>query len=418
MRVLSALLLFATSSTAVSAAPPPPSVAELALLTDAAANDGAVFLDGSPAARYIVKGDPARWLIYQQGGGWCSSMADCASRANSTLGSSKTYPATSKTVMSENGYLSNDPSTNPLFATWTRVYLPYGDGTSQLGDVSDPVVVTPGAPPIYFRGARVLRAMIDFLRAEGLADATEVVITGCSAGGLSTYAHADTWAAALPKARVVAMPDSGFFLNYAAVGVSPTFPQRMNWTFVNANVSGGGLLSPKCTAAHPGEEWLCMFAENLAPTMTTPTFALQSIYDSYQIGSILHANASDAAAVNAYGAILQSRLHAALLSNSKNGAAIDACYHHCGANSWANIAFAGIDFDHTQGEAFASWCIGRHPPFRLLPLSCALTPTPPPPPHSPQSGIPVVMLARRRRTSASSRRRTLALRAVTVLSDR
>ena len=197
-------LLFAL----VSAAPPPPAVAELALLTDAA-RGGAVFLDGSPAARYMVKGDPKRWLIYQQGGGWCSSMPECAARANSTLGSSKTYPATSVAVMQEQQYLSNDPTVNPLFGTWTRVYLPYGDGTSQLGDVADPVVVTPGAPPIYFRGARVLRAMIAFLRAEGLAGATEVVIAGCSAGGLSTYAHADTWAEALPSARVVAMPDSG-----------------------------------------------------------------------------------------------------------------------------------------------------------------------------------------------------------------
>ena len=190
-------------------APPPPDTAELALLTDAASTQGAVFLDGSPAARYIVRGDPARWLIYQQGGGWCSSMPDCAARANSTLGSSKTYALRSTTVMQEQAYLSNDPAANPLFHNFTRVYLPYGDGTSQLGDVFAPVVVAAGAPPIYFRGARVLRAVIAFLRAEGLAGAKEVVVSGCSAGGLSTYAHADTWAAALPGARVVAMPDSG-----------------------------------------------------------------------------------------------------------------------------------------------------------------------------------------------------------------
>jgi hypothetical protein len=103
---------------------PPPAVAELALLTEAA-NGGAVFLDGSPAARYIVKGGEAnKWLIYQQGGGWCTGFADCAARANTTLGSSKTYPPTSSAVMQENGYLSNDPATNPLFYNWTRVYLP------------------------------------------------------------------------------------------------------------------------------------------------------------------------------------------------------------------------------------------------------------------------------------------------------
>lgn len=233
-----------------------------------------------------------------------------------------------------------------------------GDGTSQLGDVADPIVVRPGAPPIYFRGARVLRAIIDFLKAEGLAAASEVVITGCSAGGLSTYAHADTWAAALPKARVVAMPDSGFFLNYNATHVlaNETFPARMRWTFQNANVSGGGLLSPKCLAAHPGAEWLCMFAENLAPTLKTPTFALQSVFDSYQVAAILHASVNDTAAVNAYGALLRAKVHEALLAASpKHGAALDACFHHCGSASWTGIAFAGIDIDHTQGEAFAAW---------------------------------------------------------------
>lgn len=130
----------------------------------------------------------------------------------------------------------------------------------------------------------------------------------------------------------------------------------MRWTYDNANVSGGGLLSPKCLAAHPGDEWLCMFAENLAPTLATPTFALQSVFDSYQVGAILHANASDAAAVNAYGALLRAAVHSALLSSSpKHGAALDACYHHCGQNSWGGIAFAGIDIDHTQGEAFQAW---------------------------------------------------------------
>lgn len=210
-------------------------------------------------------------------------MEDCATRADSPLGSSKSYAQQSTTVMQEQGYLSNDPAVNPLFANWTKIYLPYGDGTSQLGDVWDPVIVSPGAKPIYFRGARVLRAMISFLLDEGLANATEVVVAGCSAGGLATYLHADTWAAALPKARVVAMPDSGFFLNFNATGVSPTFPERMLWTYANTNVSGGALLPPACLAAHRGSEWLCMFAENVAPTIKTPTFALQSVYDSCRL---------------------------------------------------------------------------------------------------------------------------------------
>jgi hypothetical protein len=51
------------------------------LLTDAA-KTGAVCLDGSPGGGYIRRGDPDKWIIFHQGGGWCGSDADCAHRAN------------------------------------------------------------------------------------------------------------------------------------------------------------------------------------------------------------------------------------------------------------------------------------------------------------------------------------------------
>jgi hypothetical protein len=52
----------------------------------------------------------------------------------------------------------------------------------------------------------------------GLNHATDVVVSGCSAGGLATYLHADKWAQNLPiTAHVVAMPDSGFFLDFEAI---------------------------------------------------------------------------------------------------------------------------------------------------------------------------------------------------------
>lgn len=47
-----------------AAAQPQPEVAELVLLTQAASEDGAVCLDGSPAAYYIYRGAESRkWII-------------------------------------------------------------------------------------------------------------------------------------------------------------------------------------------------------------------------------------------------------------------------------------------------------------------------------------------------------------------
>ena len=48
----------------------------------------------------------------------------------------------------------------------------------------------------------------------GLKEATDAVISGCSAGGLATFLHTDQWCDALPNAKCVGMPDSGFFLDY------------------------------------------------------------------------------------------------------------------------------------------------------------------------------------------------------------
>jgi hypothetical protein len=57
--------LVSASSSLEGAPPIPPAIATLTLLNDAAAQEGAVFLDGSPAGYYTVPGSPDHWLIYQ-----------------------------------------------------------------------------------------------------------------------------------------------------------------------------------------------------------------------------------------------------------------------------------------------------------------------------------------------------------------
>lgn len=47
---------------------------ERVMLTDAAKH-GAVCLDGSPGGYFLKRGDPQRWILFMQGGGWCTSTA-------------------------------------------------------------------------------------------------------------------------------------------------------------------------------------------------------------------------------------------------------------------------------------------------------------------------------------------------------
>ena len=45
-----------------------------------------------------------------------------------------------------------------------------------------------------------------------MSDASHILISGCSAGGLATFIHSDYIASFFPKASTKAAPVSGFFL--------------------------------------------------------------------------------------------------------------------------------------------------------------------------------------------------------------
>lgn len=101
------------------------------------------------------------------------------------------------------------------------VFLRYCDGASLSGDKPTPTVFQ--NTTLHFRGRAILDAQIKSLLTErGMDKASDVVVSGCSAGGLATFLHCDHWAAAIAKAtnnggnagaKVVCMPDAGFFLD-------------------------------------------------------------------------------------------------------------------------------------------------------------------------------------------------------------
>lgn len=113
------------AGSAAEAGPVAPPNVTLTLLGAAAAQIGARCLDGSPGGLYIdVGAEAGKWIVFTQGGGWCSSPEACLQRANTSLGSTTFLPRHSTTIMADgNGYLSNDPSINPIMYNWTRVYM-------------------------------------------------------------------------------------------------------------------------------------------------------------------------------------------------------------------------------------------------------------------------------------------------------
>ena len=161
-----------------------------------------VCLDGSPPGFYYSPAPAGSahnnsWVLYLQGGAWCTDKDACLVRSKTELGSSTGWNETlPKTAMKS--WLSSDPTVSQ-FHDFHKAVLMYCDGASFSGHVDRPVTV--GSEKIYLRGRLVLTALIRALSRLGLgAPEQEVLLSGGSAGGLAAILQGDRVRAMLPLA--------------------------------------------------------------------------------------------------------------------------------------------------------------------------------------------------------------------------
>jgi hypothetical protein len=180
------------------------------------------------------------------------------------------------------GILSNDPSINPQFANFSMVYIIYCDGASYSGNVAAPVKV--GSQTIYFRGHSIYQGILtDLYENQGMRGASELVLAGCSAGGLAAYVHCDEWSAwaqkyAAPGAKTRCIPDAGYFIDAPNVNNVGVIRPEYQYVFNMQNCSSG--VDQSCIAAvSPSNAWQCFFPQYSIQHTTTPVFAVNSGYD-------------------------------------------------------------------------------------------------------------------------------------------
>lgn len=241
-------------------------------------------LDGSPAGFYYKPGATNSFVLWFEGGGWCSSMFDCFARSQTRLGSSTSWAATA----SFEGILNENVTINPDFASWSTVYVKYCDGGSFAGHVAAGVPVPGNGSTLFFRGRDILNATLQFLIANtSLANADRLVVTGSSAGGLSTYLHVDTIAAALPRVAVVAVPDAGFFPIAPAMTGNYTFGATVQaWMLSAFNITTAQQVNAACFDATPAPMlWQCLSAAFLYRYIQSPVFIVNAAYDWAQLAS-------------------------------------------------------------------------------------------------------------------------------------
>ena len=165
---------------------------------------GAKCRDGSKTG-FGVRLNPAsdKVYIYLEGGGACFNGTTCAI----SLGAfdSKAFGAWAGTV-GQLGIFDPNPAVNPV-RDWNAVYVPYCTGDVHVGTVSGQTV--PGGPSAQeFVGYENINLYLKRL-IPTFHNASQVMLTGVSAGGFGAAFNYDRVASAFCPTPVVLLDDSG-----------------------------------------------------------------------------------------------------------------------------------------------------------------------------------------------------------------
>jgi len=346
--------------------------APLTLLPQDKGDESPACLDGSPYGFYFVpsKTGSTKWTISIEGGGWCYDEDGCYSRSKMALGSSKGWAKTA-------GCGCMNTVGDGLDADCNCLYMPYGDGASfsgyraKLWQVPNVANAT-----LTFRGIKNLDATLDWAVAHGLDKATEFVLTGGSAGGLSTFLHADRVAARVKQEspnmkKIRAAPVVGYFLDHANFKHTAGTPNTPSWATSNytdwmkyiyhmQNLSFGpdGGLTEKCHEEQVSagrDPALCFMSPHMQDTIETPFFVFNSKYDSWQLGHEFQSawtTKAEQDAVIQYGKDFMQQF-APVAASPKNGAFITSCI--CHGCPWPQLSLEG----KTTYQHYAAWMAGN-----------------------------------------------------------
>jgi hypothetical protein len=165
---------------------------------------------GGAYAYWLHKGDPAKLLVFFQGGGGCFDERTCA--PGSTWFDDRVDA--DDDPAHNGGILGLDDSRNP-FRDWSVVYIPSCTGDVHVGSR----VVRYGKTTVQQFGwvnaqAALRRAYEEFPRARS------VFIAGCSAGSVGSAFHADSIIRHYPKARVTQLGDSLAFVFHRPISLA------------------------------------------------------------------------------------------------------------------------------------------------------------------------------------------------------
>ncbi|CAI5477036.1 unnamed protein product [Closterium sp. Yama58-4] len=244
---------------------------------------GAKCLDGSPPGYYFRPGfgnGSSAWHVHLQYGGWCSTLGECRWRSHTWLGSSNETQQNQNPWKHANwgymGILSRNPVTNPRFYNWNLVVPIYCDGGGFAGRAGfKNWSETEG---VYLDGWKIIKAVLtDVTDFKGLKTASQVLLSGVSAGAEAVVTLCDQLPALVPSAKTTkCLMDSGFFLDSLDVDQQPAFRKRIQQVAQLHDFIG----NPRCSrATNETKKWRCFFPEYSLPFVRSSFFIVNSLFD-------------------------------------------------------------------------------------------------------------------------------------------
>ncbi len=160
--------------------------------------------DGSPFDYWSRTADTEKVVLYFNGGGACFSAETCDFGEDGTFNpTTDTYGATATGDELPGGIFDFTNPDNPL-ADWSFVLVPYCTGDAHIGDSTYEYTEDLTVNHVGFRNAS---EGFDHL-VENFPDATDVFVTGSSAGGIPAPLFGGMVSDALPDADVAVLSDA------------------------------------------------------------------------------------------------------------------------------------------------------------------------------------------------------------------
>jgi len=293
-------------------------------------------------------------------------------------GGSTNWPATRDPLHNKAlGILSDDPDVNPDFHGAHHVQVPYCTGDGHQGTVTKPTSAQWG---YYFSGhvnfELIVQHIVDTIPAA--KDATKVLLTGNSAGGIGTFHNCDFLADKLASlgisAEVSCAPKAGWFVpGFTEDQEDPELPPS-TWDNWSAGKTGGpdsggaevwqAYAHPDCLKAHSSSDAnKCSSASVVYPFIRTRMYFMQNMYDPAQINGQFGLRKSDMQTkqgkeyIAYFGRAMRNSTNQ-VLTKPGDGLFLASCYAHgdgLGVGPVGTTKVKGL----TSAQGLGDWFTGK-----------------------------------------------------------